>query len=74
MTQHSDAATKECWVCGGPCREPFHLPPVPLSYPFMNMEAKMATHPTPEPTPARERRGRRLHEHRAHTPSEDRTQ
>ena len=66
MTQHADAATEACWVCGGPCRAPFRLPPIPLSYPFMSQEAIMATHPAPDPQPDQVRRGRRRGENRAH--------
>lgn len=68
MTGHSFAATQqECPVCGGPCREPFPLPPVQENYPFMTAEeiahvnaaAEPANDVEPDPTPRAGRRMRR---------------
>lgn len=76
MTSHA-AATQLCELCGGPCREPFRLPPIHPRYPFLSPEQIAMTHPPVEQpeAPADEpvaARGRRLGETTAKRPSEDR--
>ncbi len=85
MSAHFPAATPgECALCGGPCREPFRLPPIHDKYPFLPPEVIAMTKPLvdqpPKPEPRRGRRARRPAEdtakhpgeNRAHEPSEDR--
>lgn len=58
MTAHSHSAVTrgECAVCGGPCQEPFRLPPMPDNYPFMSAAAIAATQPAePVAVPPRQR-------------------
>jgi len=82
MTSHPVAGTvAECEVCGGPCREPFRLPAIHDSYPFLSREVIVATQPQPEPEPepvqGRRRgdaaRARHLAEDRARHLQEDRS-
>ena len=74
MTSHAHAATAgACEVCGGPCLDPFRLPPIHAAYPFMTEEQIAMTQPAePAEVPAAGRRGRRLRSDRAVRPSEDR--
>jgi len=69
MTAHSHSAVTrgECAVCGGPCREPFRLAPVPANYPFMSAAAIAATQP-PEPVadPPRQRARRVAQDRQRH--------
>jgi len=55
---HSAVTGRDCVPCGGPCRQPFKLKPVPVNYPFMNADAIAATQPdeTPQDPPRRPRR------------------
>jgi hypothetical protein len=86
MTPHGTHGTAEpCGVCGGECREPLRLPPIPDRYPFLPSEVIAEVNelhePQPEapsePAPTRGRRrgedrARRLDEHTARTPGDDR--
>lgn len=74
MTSHAHAATGgACEVCGGPCRQPFKLPPIHDRYPFLPPEVIAMTKPAEEPKPEPAPTGKRAHkprENRAHTPDE----
>ena len=72
----SNAVTgPDCHLCGGPCREPFHLPPIHARYPFLSPADIARTQPKeePPPAPAGGKRMRRPVEDRMHRPQEDRS-
>lgn len=74
MQSHVD----HCLLCDGPCKAPFHLPPIHAAYPFLPPEVIAMTQPAePEPEPAEPKppsgkRAKRLQEDRMRRPSEDR--
>lgn len=84
MSSHTGTATGSvCELCGGPCREPFRLPPIHDNYPFLPQEVIAMTQPaeaTPEPEQPTGKRAHRPRgntarhpsENRAHEPGEDR--
>lgn len=49
MTAHAATAIEACAVCGGPCREPFRLPPIHDDYPFLPPEVIAMTQVPTEP-------------------------
>lgn len=81
---HAVTATgAACALCGGPCREPFRLPPIHARYPFLPPEVIAMTQPpepTPEPSAPSGKRAirpgqntaKQPADNRAHTPGEDR--
>lgn len=78
LRQFLAATPADCLICGGPCREPFKLPPIHDRYPFLPPEVIAMTQqrhepePEPEELPIVARRNKRLAENRARRLAEDR--
>jgi hypothetical protein len=71
LPHHAVTSAAECEVCGGPCRQPFHLDEVPDNYPFMS-PADIARTKKPTTPPSSVARGRRRGEGRMRELMEDR--